>query len=275
VKHPFERTDVPRLMDGAYPVPFSQYAVPLVEAPPGALEEWEVFWELADRLGLDLSWGGSLMERKPTADELLDRIHAHSRIPLDEVRKYPGGHVWGEPGITAGGMIPNMIGHPDGKMAAGHPEVLEELREVRREPIGSGAGYTPEEDYAFRLITYRLKEVYGTQGHNLPSLAAKRPYNPLLMHPDAMRALGVSDGDLVEISSGHGRTQGIVGASDDFAPGVVALAYGWGDPTGRRGVREAGTCVQALISDDHDYDPITGLAQQSAVAVNVRPLAAG
>jgi anaerobic selenocysteine-containing dehydrogenase len=275
VKHPFERTDVPRLMDGNYPVPFSQYAAPLVDAPPGALEEWEVFWELADRLGIDMNWGGSLMERKPTADELLDRIHAHSRIPLDEVRRYPGGHVWGEPELAAGGMIPNMLGHPDGKMAAGHPEILEELRAVRAEPIGPTAGYAAGDEFAFRLITYRLKEVYGTQGRNLPSLAAKRPYNPLLMHPDAMRDLGIGEGDEVEIRSGHGATQGIVASSDELAADVVALAYGWGDPTGKRGVREVGTCVQLLIDDDRDYDPITGLAQQSAVPVNVRSLARG
>jgi anaerobic selenocysteine-containing dehydrogenase len=269
VKHPFERTDVPRLMDGSFPFPFSQHSPPLVSAPEGALEEWEIFWELATRLGLDLAIPGIRMDHKPTADELLDAFHANSRVPLDEVRQYPGGHVWGEEELTAGGMIPNAIGHEDGKMAAGHPEVIAELREVRAEPVIGDGGYSAGEEFGFRMITYRMKEAYCTQGQNLPSLRKKRSFNPVLMNPQSMAALGVADGDLVAIESDHGRLEGIVEATEDLAPGVIALAHGWGDPSDDRGVREKGCNVQRLIPDDRRYDPITGLAQQSAVPVNV------
>jgi len=272
VKHPFERTDVPRMMDGAYPFPFSQYAAPLVPAPEGTLEEWEIFWELAARLGIEIPIAGLTMDRKPTADELLDALHASSRIPLDEVRRYPGGHVWGEPELTAGGMIPNAIGHPDRRMAAGHPKVIAELREVRAEPVIETGGYVPGESFGFRMITYRMKEVYCTQGHNLPSLRAKRSYNPVLMSPVSMRELGVSDGARVAVESAHGRLEGIVEASENLAPGVVGLAHGWGDPSDDRDVREKGCNVQRLIPDDWRYDPITGLAQQSAVPVDVTPV---
>jgi hypothetical protein len=41
---------------------------------------------------------------------------------------------------------------------------------------------------------------------------------------------------------------------------VVACAFGW---------RE--TSVQRLIPDDRLYDPVSGLARQSALPVNVRP----
>ena len=74
-------------------------------------------------------------------------------------------------------------------MAVGHPEVLAELREVRGEPGDAGGGYQSGEDFAFRLITYRLKEVYCTQGHNLPSLERKRPYTPLLINAETMHEL--------------------------------------------------------------------------------------
>ena len=36
-------------------------------------------------------------DRKPTADEYLDFLLAGSRVPLDEVRRHPGGRVF-EPG---------------------------------------------------------------------------------------------------------------------------------------------------------------------------------
>jgi anaerobic selenocysteine-containing dehydrogenase len=273
VKHPFERTDVPRLMDGTYPFPFSQYSPPLVSAPEGTLEEWEIFWGLATRLGVDLPIPGIDMASKPTADELLDALHANSRIPLDEVRKYPGGHVWGEKELAWGGMIPNAIGHEDRKMAAGHPEVIAELREVRAEPMIEGGGYESGREFAFRMITYRMKEAYCTTGYNLPSLRAKRSYNPVLMNSKSMEKLGARDFDLVKIESGFGSVEGIVEASEDLTPGVIALAHGWGDPSDERGVGEKGCNVQRLIPAHQHYDPITGLALQSAVPVNVSLLA--
>ncbi|MCP4038150.1 MAG: molybdopterin-dependent oxidoreductase [bacterium] len=272
VKHPFERTDVPRLMDGTYPFPFSQHSPPLVSAPEGTLEEWEIFWELAMRLGVELPIPGIDMANKPSADELLDALHANSRIPLDEVRKYPGGHVWGQRELTWGGMVPNAIGHADRKMAAGHPEVIAALRQVRQEPVVETGGYDTDREFAFRMITYRIKEVYCTTGHNLPSLAAKRSYNPVLMNAKSMQKLGVADGDGVLIESGFGSVEGIVECSADIAPAVIALAHGWGDPSDPRGVREKGCNVQRLIPAHEGYDPITGLALQSAVPVNVSAL---
>jgi anaerobic selenocysteine-containing dehydrogenase len=185
------------------------------------------------------------------------------------MRKYPGGHVWGEEEATAGGVIPNMIGHEDLRMAVGHPEVIAELREVRAEPVSDGGGYESGENRAFRLITYRMREVYCSQGQNLPSLRAKRPFNPLLMNPEAMRSLGVKDGDVVVVDSGFGSVEAIVQGTEDLTPGVIALAFGWGDPSNDRDVREKGSNVQRLIPDDVRYDPVTGLALQTAIPVDV------
>jgi anaerobic selenocysteine-containing dehydrogenase len=166
-------------------------------------------------------------------------------------------------------MIPGAIGHEDRKMAAGHPEVIAELREVRAEPTIGGGGYESGEEFGFRMITYRMKEAYCTTGYNLPSLRAKRSYNPVLMNPESMGGLGVNDGDVVVIKSGFGSVEGIVEGTRDLAPGVIALAHGWGDPSDERGVREKGTNVQRLIPAGERFDPITGLALQSAVPVNV------
>ena len=268
VKHPFERADVPRLMDWGFPFPFGQYTPPLVEAPAEVQEDWEIFWGLAQRMGLRLKIAGIPEDRRPTADEILDGLFSHARIPLNEMRKYPGGHVWGKEEAKAGGVIPNMIGHKDRRMAVGHPEVIAELREVRAEPVLDG-GYEAHENCAFRLITYRMREVYCSQGQNLPSLRAKRPFNPVLMNPEAMQSLGVKDGDVVVVDSGFGNIEAIVEGTEDLTPGVIALAFGWGDPSDDRDVSEKGCNVQRLISDDHRYDPVTGLALQTAIPVNV------
>jgi len=274
VKHPFERSDVTRLMDATYPFPFGQHTPPLVAPPPGVLEEYEIFWELAKRLDVSLSIPGIASETRPDAEAMLDALHGHARFPVEALRGHPSGRVFGE-GLTAGGMLPNMLGHPDGRMAAGHPEVIAELREVRGEPVLAGGGYEEGEAFDFRLVTYRMKEVYCTQGQNLPSLRSKRPYNPCLMHPEAMAERGLATGDRVTLDSGFGQVEAIVEASDAVAPGTVALAFGWGDPTGVQDVGEVGSCVQRMIPDDVRFDRVTGLAQQSAVPVNVRPLVRG
>ena len=102
--------------------------------------------ERPDLLLVKLDIPGIPVDRKPTTDEMLDAIHATARIPLDEIRQYPGGHVWGEEEAIAGGVIPNMIGHEDRRMAVGHPEVIAELREVRAEPVFDGGGYEAGEN---------------------------------------------------------------------------------------------------------------------------------
>jgi len=272
VRHPFERADVSKLMDATYPFPFAHYTAPVLDGPEQTLEEWQVFWELAMRLGLPLRVGALHATERFSSDELLDAMYKHARLPLDEMRRHPSGIAFEGREMSAGGVVPNLIAHPDKKMAAGHPEVLTELREVRAEPVVDGGGYAHDEDFAYRLITYRMKEVYCTQGHNLPSLAAKRPYNPVLMNPAALRELGLESGDPVWLENDHGRVEGIVEASDDVGPQTVACAFGWGNERDPRPVREKGTNVQRLISDDRRNDPVTGLAMQSGIPVNVRAI---
>ena len=271
VRHPFERADVSKLNDASYPFPFGQYTPPIVAGPEETLEEWEVFWELAMRLGIPLRVGRLGTDRKPGSDELLDEMYRHARLPLAELRKHPSGLAFEGRHTAAGGVVPNMIGHRDKKMAAGHPAVLAELREVFAEPVLAGGGYAPDEDFAFRMITYRMKEVYCTQGQNLPSLRAKRRYNPVLMHPESMRELELVDGDAVWVENEHGRVEGFVEASPDVGRRTIAFAFGWGNPSDPRPAREKGSNVQRLTTDDHRYDDVTGLALQSAIPVNVRP----
>ena len=267
-RHPFERADVSKMMDNAYPFPFGHYTPALVPGPAETIEEWQVFWGLARRLGLPLRVGSLAPDSTPTTDELLDAMYRHARVPLEELRKHPSGFALGERTMQAGGVIPNMLGHPDKRMAAGHPAVIEELAQVRAEDTAPG---NADGEQPFRMITYRMPEVYCTQGQNLPSLAAKRTYNPVLMHPEAMRERGLENGDAVWVENAHGRVEGFVEASEDVGVGTIAFAFGWGDPSDPRPAREKGSNVQALTCADRGYDPVTGLALQSAIPVDVRP----
>lgn len=269
VKHPFERNDIPHMMNTFYPQPYMQYTDKLVDPPAGTIEEWDVFWELGERLGIRPAIPGLPEDRKPVAEDLMRAFNANSRTPFDDLKENPSGKLYGERLTEVGGIIPNMIGHADKRIAIGHPDTLEELREVRAEPIPAAGGYTADEDFQFRAITYRMPEVYCTTGHNLPRAEKKRPYNPVLISADDLAEYGFADGECVIVDSGLGQVEGILECSEQVAAGTLGIAHGWGDPADERPVEEKGTNVQQLIHADVRYDKVTGIAQQSAYPVNL------
>ena len=225
-------------------------------------------------MGTGFTLPGIDADAMPTADEVIAGLSPAARISLQQVKAAsPSGAVFDSGVPQVGSVIPDMLGHADRRLAAGHPEVIAELAEVLAEPVLADGAYREGEQFGFRLITYRMPEVYCTTGNNLPSLRRRRSYNPALMNPVDMQQLNLRDADLVTIDSGHGRIEAVVEASEKSAPGTVALAHGWGDPADPRPTREKGSNVQALIPRDVNYDKVTGLAQQSAFAVNVYPAA--
>ena len=97
--------------------------------------------------------------------------------------------------------------------------------------------------------------------------------NPAYMNPDDLAELGLSSGDLIEIASAHGSLPAVAEPADDVIPGVISMAHAWGDtPEGDAKVREIGASTNRLVDDETDYDPVSGMARQSAIPVNVRPL---
>jgi len=67
------------------------------------IEGWEFFYGLAQRMGLQLELRGQEleMEQKPTSNELIEMLCRGSRIPLEEVKRHPIGHIFDEPPVLA------------------------------------------------------------------------------------------------------------------------------------------------------------------------------
>lgn len=265
-----ERPDATTLADLWFPEPFAQYTPAMVAPGAEIVHEWEFFWGLARRLGrtLVLPGGPIPVDEKPTTDDVLDLITAGARVPLDEVRRHPSGQRFPD---TTAKVQPHAPG-TGARFAAGHPDVLAELREVRAEPVGDGGGYRGEDGFTHRLIGRRHVEVFNSTGQEVPGLRASLPQNAAYMNPLDLRELGLADGDLVEITSDRAAIVGVAAATDEVAPGVIAMAHSWGDTPEHDGrVREIGANTNRLISTDHDYDPISGIPRMNALPVNVRP----
>ena len=259
-----------------FPEPYAQYAPALVPPPAGSdvIEEWEFFWGLGERMGLEMKAGRHPIEysAKPSSDTLLEWMTEGSRIPLDEVKKYPHGHIFADPSIK---VLPKAPG-ADVRLDVGHGVMMDELREIRTEPVMDGGGYREGDDFSHRLVSRRMLEVYNSSGRDIAKLTKKWSYNPAFMSPLDCRGLGLRTGDVIEISSARASILGIVEEAPDVSSGVISMAHAWGDvPEEDGNVRTIGSHTGRLTQVDKDYDPYTGMPMMSAIPVNVRKREAG
>jgi anaerobic selenocysteine-containing dehydrogenase len=263
---PLERADVPHLMDRWFRAPYTNYTEAVVERDGDVLNEWEVFWELASRLGstLPLPGGSPDMSERPETDEIIDRSYHGSRMPLDEVRA----------NLRTVHMDKKLVVDPadenaTAKFTPAPDDFVAELAEVLAETADTFAG-SDVSAYPFRLVSRRLKHVLNSTGTELPGLARKGTTNSAYMHPDDVAELGLESGDVIEISSPQASLLGVVEAAEDVKRGVISMAHSWG---GRsltdEKVREIGSPTSRLVSTDVGHDPVTGMVVSSAIPVAV------
>lgn len=263
-----ERADVPPFMDRWFREPYACYTPAVVEPVGDQLNDWEVYWELAERLGLTLQLAGGPMPHgeRPTDDEVLDLIYAKSRVPLDEIRANTGKVLW-EHALTVQPADPAAAG----RFRVGLADHMEELAEiaVQADSAEMIAGFDPGV-HRFRLISRRLKSHLNSLGGELPGLQRKTPTNYAYMHPSDMASLGVADDGLVRIASPYASLIGVAKAAPDVRQGVVSMAHSWGSSNGSdEKVRDIGAPTNRLIDVENAFCRVTGQAIQSAIPVSV------
>jgi len=254
-----------------YPSPYAHYVDKILDPPEGSevVEEWEFFYGLGQRMGLQLDLRGQLldMERKPTSEEMIELLCVGSRVPLAEVKRHPFGHVFDDPPVLA---KPRDAGS-NVRLDVGAPELMRELAEVREERLYDHAGYEAEPIYSHRLVSRRMHNVYNSSGRQLEKLTRRYSYNPAFMNPDDLEALGLASGDIVEIRSADGEVLGIVEPAPDVRRGVISMAHAWGDAPSEDGrIRSIGSNTSRLTSVSGTLDPRSGQPLMSAIPVNLR-----
>ena len=83
--------------------------------------------------------------------------------------------------------------------------------------------------------------------------------NPCSLHPDDLAALGLREGDAVELASAHGTVRAVVAADATLRPGVVSLTHGF----------EAANAAH-LVSGTEDLQTINAMPLMTALPVTVR-----
>ena len=271
---PFEREDLNISLDGASPLPWVNYA-PAAAAPPlGVPDDWEVFYDLARHMGVEIEFktgpfGRQLepglpldMVNRPTTSDLFAHACKVAGLSYDDLVASPGG-MW-LPGREA---IVQAAPDDDGARLDLCPaDVAEEIAAVLEE----GSRRT---DPAFPLIlvSRRISRVMNATFHQLPAVTEKFPMAPLFMHHSDIAARQLQAGDVVAIASPEATISAELVADDTLAPGVVAMPMGWGstepgDP--------ASTLSNQLISLDSQIESINYMPRQTAIPVQVARISA-
>ena len=257
-----EREDVTLLADPWYEKPYSHYSKAVVETKHDVIEEWELYWGLAKRLGLEITIKGNVIpnDPKPSKFELLKAITAGSKADLNFLRDNPGGHIFEE-------LRSEVLAAPEesaGRLKLYPDGVAEEFTALGEDALDSG-------EFSHILIGFRSKYVLNSFGRNLPALKAKSgTTNHANMHPDDLESLGITDDSEIQVKSKYGEIPAVVKSNDRIKPGVIAMHHCWGPPPGQQApVRESGSNLNALVNGDEDLQPFTAMARTSGIPVNV------
>ncbi|MHB8465876.1 MAG: molybdopterin-containing oxidoreductase family protein [Acidimicrobiales bacterium] len=264
--------------------PYAQYTPAVVDPPAGAdlIEDWQLYYRVAQRLGLSLNvvnifgrMGAHLeapiqvvpldMEHEPSTDDLYEIMCRGSHVPLEEVKRHPHGRVFEE-------LLDQRVGPADpdcdDRVDVGNADMLAELREIRER----AATADEDRERPFLFVPRRENRVINSTGRTLPGLMRGRRYNPAFMHPDDLTRVGVAPGDLVEIRSQYDAITSVAEADADLRPGVVSMSHGFGgNPGDDEDPRIDGGNTNRLLRADVEYDRYTGIPRMGALPVAVVP----
>ena len=264
-----EREDVTLLTDIWYDQPYSQYTPAVVEARGDEIEEWQVYWELGRRMGLALEINGELLDMAdcmPSKLGLLQSITRGSRVPVEDIAAQPGGNIQPVEDVIALPPDPKTRGYLQ-LFPAGLEEELAAAFSDMRPPTSS--------EFPILLVSRRMKYTHNSTGPELNLLREKNSHNPAYIHSSELAALGIADGELVELQSRHGSIPAVAAASDDVKPGVVSISHAWGgspDPAAGADeqVREMGSNTNRLIDNRHQTERYSAMPRLSTVPVRIR-----
>lgn len=253
---------------------YAQFSPALVEPPEDAevIEQWELLWGIAERLGLQidlpcgfneaLAQGKSVpldMSAKPRSEDLLDLLFADTRVPLSEIQ----GHSHGAFFPVEGNRVQPKDDGYEGRLQVGDPVMLTDL------DTALNRATDPQSDgYPFRLLCRRSPHVLNSPVVVSPPGAPS--YNPAYMNSADLDRLGIADGDIVEISSAYATIVAVAGKDDSLRELMVSMHHSWGDiPDYDKDVRSIGSNPGRLVDNRALFDRFTGQPRMSNIPVRV------
>ncbi|UCC25637.1 MAG: molybdopterin-dependent oxidoreductase [Gemmatimonadales bacterium] len=236
----FEQTDV----IGAYWHPYVQLKQKILEPPGEVRPESEIYWALAERLGIPLSDREGVLPAPGDAEvsAYLERYLAP--FPELTLERLAQGPVIA-PGHQEVAFSDFVFPTPSGKIELRSEEAVERwgvdplpgwAPPADREALGlpvrddgeRGAPDPARRDVEWlHFLTPNTKNRIHSQFNNLATIRALSPGPFLQMHPKDAAARGIVPGDRVRIWNDRGELEAPVRLDRGIRPGCVAMTNGW------------------------------------------------
>lgn len=262
--------------------PWAMYAPAVVDPPAGSdvIEIWEFYYEIAQRLGIPLTyWANPAgtgqhwekppvpfeldMTRRPTTEEMFEKMCVGSRVPLEEVKKHPHGRLFDD--------LDNIVLPRDPACAArlelGDAHMIDQLAQLFAE---RGGKVVADGEYPLLMTARRRNEVLNSIGRMNPRLVGRQPYNPAYLSPVDLDKYGIRAGELIRIRSRHGEIVGVAEPEATLRPGTLSMSHCFGaNPDEAADPLVQGACSSRLMDANAEFDPLFGQPRMSAVPVAI------
>jgi formate dehydrogenase len=273
-----ERDEWPFVSMGELTRPFIQYSAAVIPPVGEARDDYEIYSEIAQRMGMDapspspgkqaLARAGKLpdpgdlidiaLRNGPVGDHFGERPEGWSR---ERLRQHPHGvmvddlpddaHTWRQ-----------RLAYSDGKLRLWHDIVASEL-----DRLFASRDAAPSK---FTLIGRRDVRSINSWMHNIDRLV--RSQQPtLLIHPDDAAVQGIEEGDIVRVSNQNGAIEIPAEISSDVMRGVVSYPHGWGHAAGwHRANQTEGQNMNVLLGlGVESVELVSGMTLIDCLAVSV------
>lgn len=255
----YERADHTAAMEASFTTPYAQYTPPLVDPPPGVIEDWQFWFRLATEMHIDVKFAGRVLDpgMTPTSDELLAMLAERGRVPLADVVAAGGGL---RPPPRSSTVLPPSPDAAENRLQLFPQGVAHEL-----EVALSRSGAVVDE-FSLRLVVRRERELMNSVGRGIPGLA-RRTFNPAFVHPADLRQRGISEDDAVIIRSRHGSIQAVAVPDETVRRGIVSMTHCYGSLDSDADPHDHGSNVAALLTCDTNVQTINHMPTMTAVPV--------
>ena len=174
-------------------------------------------------------------------------------------------------GTVFGGKVLNGFQTPSGKVELCSPKLAEKPdawgRPVSPLPVYEPRQWQPTAEYPLFLINWKEANHTHTRTQNNPVLLELKGENPLVIHPDTARKLGIEQGDEVWVESPHGKTRAKVQVTPRIHPEVVGAQHGFGHTALGKNAKGRGSNFGGL--NTCTSDPLAGQALHKEICVRL------
>lgn len=254
-----EREDINQFFMNHMVRPFAQHVHAVIPPVGEARMEFDIFRDLARRMGRDAVFGNASPFDLADAG-LRAGVEGRDGLTLEKIKQHPHGMMI-ERGRWAFDFKARM-GHEDGRIRLWPDLIADEFARLQAAP--------PRDPDALRLINLRRLKSINSWMNNVEGLS--RSNDPfLLIHPDDAAKRGVFDDSKVTLRSAWGEVQVTARLTDEVRIGCIAYPHGQGNGGGwRYAAARSGANLNLMTPNTPDQaEPISGMSYLEGFDVEV------